>query len=214
MAGSKWRLGVRRMVAGVVAAAGLTAGVSVMSAPAASAQPALPPLPSSSEIIGLIDQATSLVGTVSGAIQSIQNLDFGSSSGLPLGSLGLGGVGRPASGPISQRFGGGHMGIDIAAPMRSPILAAADGVVIDSGPASGFGLWIRIRHNDGTVTTYGHNDVNFVKVGQRVSVGQQIGLVGSRGQSTGPHLHFEVDLPGWIKIDPIPWLAARGVIMF
>lgn len=215
MVGSKWRLGVRRMVAGFVAAAGLTAGVAVVSAPAASAQPALPPLPSSSEVTGLIDQATAMVGTVAGAIQSLQSLDFGSSSGLPLGSLGsLGGVGRPAPGPVSQRFGGGHFGIDIAAPMGAPIFAVADGTVINSGPASGFGLWIRIRHNDGTVTTYGHNDVNFVSVGQRVSMGQRIGNVGNRGNSTGPHLHFEVDLPGGIKTDPIPWLAARGVLMF
>lgn len=203
------------MVAGVVAAAGLTAGLAVMTGPTASAQPALPPLPiGSAELTGLIDQATSVVGNVAGAIQSLQNLDFGSSSGLPLGSLGLGGVGRPAAGPVSQGFGNGHMGIDIAAPMGSPILAAADGVVINAGPASGFGLWIRIRHNDGTITTYGHNDVNFVSVGQRVTVGQRIGNVGNRGNSTGPHLHFEVDLPGGIKTDPIPWLAARGVFMF
>lgn len=211
MTRGKWQKGFQRIVAGAVAAAGLTAAVVVGSASTASAQPALPPLPSSADLTNILRDATSMVNNVSGALQS---LDFGSSSGLPLGSLGLGGVVKPATGPITTYFGGGHMGIDIAANMGAPIYAVADGVVIDSGPASGFGLWVRIRHNDGTVTTYGHNNRNLVSVGQRVSAGQRIADVGSRGNSTGPHLHFEVDLPGWIKTDPIAWLATRGVFMF
>jgi len=213
MGRSKWQLGVRRVVAGVVSAAGLTGALVIGSGSTASAQPALPPI-GSSDVAQFLNDAASMVENVTGAVRSLQSLDFGSSSGLPFGSLGLGGVVRPASGPITTRFGGGHMGIDIAAPMGAPILAAADGTVIDAGPASGFGLWIRIRHNDGTVTTYGHNDVNFVSKGQRVVAGQRIANVGSRGNSTGPHLHFEVDLPGWIKVDPVPWLAARGVFIF
>ncbi|RVW07168.1 M23 family metallopeptidase [Prescottella agglutinans] len=213
MGRSKWQLGVRRVVAGVVSAAGLTGALVIGSGSTASAQPALPPI-GSSDVAQFLNDAASMVENVTGAVRSLQSLDFGSSSGLPFGSLGLGGVVRPASGPITTRFGGGHMGIDIAAPMGAPILAAADGTVIDAGPASGFGLWIRIRHNDGTVTTYGHNDVNLVSKGQRVVAGQRIANVGSRGNSTGPHLHFEVDLPGWIKVDPVPWLAARGVFIF
>lgn len=213
MGRSKWQLGIRRVVAGVVSAAGLTGALVIGSGATASAQPALPPI-GSADVAQFLNDAAGMVENVTGAVRSLQSLDFGSSSGLPFGSMGLGGVVRPASGPITTRFGGGHMGIDIAAPTGAPILAAADGTVIDAGPASGFGLWIRVRHNDGTVTTYGHNDVNFVSKGQRVSAGQRIANVGSRGNSTGPHLHFEVDLPGWIKVDPVPWLAARGVFIF
>ncbi|WP_433612623.1 M23 family metallopeptidase [Prescottella agglutinans] len=213
MGRSKWQLGIRRVVAGVVSAAGLTGALVIGSGATASAQPALPPI-GSAEVAQFLNDAAGMVESVTGAVRSLESLDFGSSSGLPFGSMGLGGVVRPASGPITTRFGGGHMGIDIAAPTGAPILAAADGTVINAGPASGFGLWVRIRHNDGTVTTYGHNDVNFVSVGQRVSAGQLIANVGSRGNSTGPHLHFEVDLPGGIKVDPVPWLAARGVFIF
>ena len=199
---------LRRVMVGAVVTAGMTAGLALGSGSTAAAAP-LPPLPSSADVTGMLNQATSALNSVAGAIQGLQSLDFGS-----VGSLGLGGVVRPAGGPISQHFGGAHRGIDIAAPMGAPIFAVADGTVINAGPASGFGLWIRIRHNDGTITTYGHNDVNFVSVGQWVRAGQRIGNVGNRGQSTGPHLHFEVDLPGGFKTDPVAWLAARGAFMF
>ncbi|WP_137724472.1 M23 family metallopeptidase [Prescottella subtropica] len=222
MGNAKLRSSVQRVIASAVAAAGMTAGLVIGTGSTAAAAPALPPLPpiGSAEIAGALDQVSGVLTTVGGALDSLQNLGAGSSSGLPfgglgsLGSLGLGGVVRPASGPITTYFGGGHMGIDIAAPMGAPILAAGNGTVINSGPASGFGLWIRIRHDDGTVTTYGHNDRNLVSVGQRVTAGQRIADVGSRGNSTGPHLHFEVDLPGGIKTDPIAWLVTHGVLMF
>ncbi|WP_419717485.1 M23 family metallopeptidase [Gordonia malaquae] len=107
--------------------------------------------------------------------------------------------------------GRGHQGIDIGNRLGAPILAVEDGEVINSGPAEGFGLWIRIRHADGTVTTYGHNDQNSVNIGDRVRVSQQIGTVGSRGVSSGPHVHFEVADPAGTAIDPLPWLQARGV---
>ncbi|GGC67826.1 M23 family metallopeptidase [Hoyosella rhizosphaerae] len=115
---------------------------------------------------------------------------------------------------FGQRWGTLHGGIDIAAPIGTPIVAAGDGEVIDSGPAAGFGLWVRIRHDDGTVTVYGHNDTNMVSVGQRVQAGQQIATVGNRGFSTGPHVHFEVWINGDQKIDPIGWLASKGVEVF
>ncbi|WP_245556118.1 M23 family metallopeptidase [Actinopolyspora mortivallis] len=107
--------------------------------------------------------------------------------------------------------GGAHAGIDIGADTGTPIHAPQAGTVISSGPASGFGLWVRVRHDDGTVTVYGHIHSSQVHVGQRVEAGQQIATVGSRGQSTGPHLHFEVRLgPGAQEINPIPWLKQRG----
>lgn len=124
---------------------------------------------------------------------------------------------KPAEGTFTSGFGmrGGafHYGVDIANRMGTPERAVADGTVIQAGPASGFGLWVRIRHDDGTVTVYGHMDRILVSQGQRVVAGQQIATMGARGQATGPHLHFEVWAGGSQsnKINPLPWLAARGI---
>jgi murein DD-endopeptidase MepM/ murein hydrolase activator NlpD len=88
--------------------------------------------------------------------------------------------------------------------------------VARSGPATGFGLAVYIRGDDGAVTVYGHVNREFVSVGQRVSVGEVIAEVGNRGQSTGPHLHFEVHPNGAMyggAVNPAPWLRARGVSM-
>jgi murein DD-endopeptidase MepM/ murein hydrolase activator NlpD len=111
------------------------------------------------------------------------------------------------------RWGTFHYGIDIAGPMDTPEYAAEDGVVLRAGPATGFGLAVYILHDDGYVTVYGHMDVIKVSVGQYVQAGQTIALEGARGEATGPHLHFEVHRGGeyGTPIDPIPWLAARGV---
>src|SRR5262249_20168399 len=79
---------------------------------------------------------------------------------------------KPAQGVFTSGFGGRwgafHYGIDIANVMDTPIVAAADGVVIDAGPASGFGLWVRVRLADGTINVYGHMDTFSVHVGQHV----------------------------------------------
>jgi murein DD-endopeptidase MepM/ murein hydrolase activator NlpD len=109
------------------------------------------------------------------------------------------------------RWNAQHRGLDLAAPIGTPVRAPLNGTVIDAGPASGFGLWVRIRHADGTVTVYGHINLAFVQVGQRVSAGQVIAEVGNRGESTGPHLHFEVIRPGQGSVNPIPWLAERKI---
>lgn len=112
---------------------------------------------------------------------------------------------------FGQRWGVLHAGVDIANAIGTPILAVADGKVIDAGPAAGFGMWVRLQHADGTITVYGHIDSANVTVGQEVMAGDQIARMGNRGFSTGPHLHFEVHLPGENKIDPLPWLASRGI---
>ncbi|CAM2943607.1 M23 family metallopeptidase [Skermania piniformis] len=109
------------------------------------------------------------------------------------------------------RWGALHAGVDIAAPIGTPIFAVADGKVIDAGPASGFGMWVRLQHSDGTITVYGHVDTATVATGQTVMAGDQIATVGNRGFSTGPHCHFEVWLNGNDKVDPLPWLASRGI---
>ena len=121
---------------------------------------------------------------------------------------------QPVSGTLTSNFGSRwgahHGGIDIAAPIGTPVFAAADGQVVDAGPASGFGQWVRVLHDDGTVTVYGHIDTYQVNVGQRVSAGEQIATVGNRGQSTGPHLHFEVHDTAGNKVDPNRWLRNNG----
>ena len=72
-------------------------------------------------------------------------------------------------------------------------------------------MWVKLRHADGTVTLYGHVNTTLVSVGQRVMAGDQIATMGNRGNSTGPHLHFEVLLGGTQRVDPVPWLAKRGL---
>ncbi|MEV0709741.1 M23 family metallopeptidase [Nocardia aurea] len=109
------------------------------------------------------------------------------------------------------RWGTLHPGVDVAAPIGTPIYAVEDGTVIDAGPASGFGMWVRVRGDDGTITVYGHINTALVTVGQYVTAGDEIATVGNRGESTGPHCHFEVWLNGTDRIDPIPWLATRGI---
>jgi murein DD-endopeptidase MepM/ murein hydrolase activator NlpD len=119
-------------------------------------------------------------------------------------------AGRVTSG-FGARFGRAHQGIDIAAPIGTPIRAPLAGTVIESGPASGFGMWVQVRHDDGTVTTYGHINRSLVRVGQEVAAGEVIAEVGNRGRSTGPHLHIEVETPGGNKINPRPWLDEQGI---
>jgi len=89
-----------------------------------------------------------------------------------------------------------HQGLDLASPVGTPIYAPADGVVIFSGKKAGFGNFIMIAHGYGVVTRYGHNAENLVQPGQRVSRGEQIATIGMTGQTTGPHLHYEVMVNG------------------
>ena len=122
---------------------------------------------------------------------------------------------------FGSRTGGFHRGIDFAAKDGAPIYAAQAGEVVHIGAAQGFGQWIVVDHPaaDGAGTTvYGHMWDAFatgLKQGQRVEAGQLIAYVGSNGQSSGPHLHFEVHPTVWragSQIDPLPWLAgAREV---
>lgn len=112
---------------------------------------------------------------------------------------------------FGYRWGSLHGGIDIANSIGTPILAASDGVVIEAGPAAGYGALVKVRHSDGTVTLYGHVNTWTVSPGERVMAGDQIATMGNRGFSTGPHCHFEVLLNGTNRIDPLPWLAQRGV---
>ncbi|MFC6009766.1 M23 family metallopeptidase [Nocardia lasii] len=122
---------------------------------------------------------------------------------------------RPVAGPISSgfgsRWGAMHYGIDFADALGAPIKSVSSGTVIEAGPASGFGLWVRVLQDDGTTAVYGHVNEMLVQQGQRVNAGDVIATVGNRGQSTGPHLHLEIWDQGGAKMDPLPYLAAKGV---
>ena len=108
---------------------------------------------------------------------------------------------RPTSGTVTSRFGprrgGFHTGLDIAAPMGTPIFAAASGTVTRSGPSGGgYGTLVLIDHGNGVQTLYAHASRVYVSPGQTVAQGQRIAAVGSTGNSTGPHLHFEIRVNG------------------
>jgi hypothetical protein len=120
---------------------------------------------------------------------------------------------------LSQRFGvrngrdaNGHPGIDLAAPLGTPIFAASEGDVLYWGPAQGFGNWIVLQHQGGVQTVYGHMRYQdlLIPPDAHVRSGQNIARVGSEGMSTGPHLHFEVHLDSQ-RVDPIAFLNAQGV---
>src|SRR5690606_18071318 len=87
-----------------------------------------------------------------------------------------------------------HGGVDIGAPTGTKIFATKSGVVTEAktGYNGGYGNYITLKHDDGTMSRYGHASKLLVKTGERVQQGQNIALVGSTGRSTGPHLHFEV----------------------
>lgn len=117
----------------------------------------------------------------------------------------------PARGVVTSgfgpRWGRMHRGIDIAAPIGTPIYAAAAGVVTYSQwNSGGFGNLVEIRHADGTLTLYAHNHRNLVRVGQYVQQGEQIAEMGSTGRSTGPHVHFEIHPQGRGAVDPMIFL--------
>jgi murein DD-endopeptidase MepM/ murein hydrolase activator NlpD len=103
-----------------------------------------------------------------------------------------------------------HTGIDMAAPLGTPVLAAGDGVVVAVGhTAVGYGNFVIIAHGGGIATLYGHLLATQVFVGDRVLRGQQIGREGSTGYSTGPHVHFELRLDDKV-VDPMPYLPIPG----
>lgn len=129
--------------------------------------------------------------------------------------------GYTVSSPFGERDGEAHRGTDFAAPEGHSIIAALDGQVADAGPAQGFGNWIVIDSLDNgrkVSTVYGHMYDQGVRVrtGDKVTAGQRIGDVGSNGQSSGPHLHFEVWPGGRLPegsgspVDPMPWLQGAA----
>ncbi|TGE31271.1 peptidoglycan DD-metalloendopeptidase family protein [Desulfosporosinus sp. Sb-LF] len=128
------------------------------------------------------------------------------------GSRGSGSTSKiawPVRGPINSyfgsRWGSFHTGLDIGADVGEPYSAAASGTIVAAGWGGGYGNMILIDHGNGVMTRYGHASRLLVSVGQHVSQGQTIGLVGTTGNSTGPHLHFEVILNG-DTVNPLNYL--------
>ena len=117
----------------------------------------------------------------------------------------------PLRGVLYARFGKKgtdlHEGIDLAAPLGTPVKTAAPGRVIYAGEQHGYGLIAIVEHDDGLVTLYAHNRDLRVKAGQRVREGQVIATVGESGRTSGPHLHFEVRKEGE-PVDPLDYLGA------
>ncbi len=157
---------------------------------------------------GLQNLPPEVAGPLAQAEQVIKNLQ---QQAVPAATV------RPVAGDMTSgygaRWGAFHYGVDFADSIGTPIHSVESGTVIDAGPASGFGLWVRVQHDDGTTAVYGHVNEILVQVGQRVNAGDVIATVGNRGDSTGPHLHLEIWDPDGSRIDPQPYLAARGVVL-
>ncbi len=124
---------------------------------------------------------------------------------LPPGA-GLGGVdavpkGLPVKGEITRGFSAEHPGVDIAAPLGSPVITTARGVVAQVDTGGVLGLFVRVKHPSGYETVYGHLSKVYVKPGQEVLAGDLVGAVGQSGQTSGPHLHYGVFKNG----KPLPW---------
>jgi murein DD-endopeptidase MepM/ murein hydrolase activator NlpD len=125
-------------------------------------------------------------------------------------------AGRPVEqGWISSRFGkrsdpingrlAWHNGVDFAGREGSDVATVASGVVVFAGPRAGYGQMVEINHGGGFSSRYGHHQKLFVKVGDVVKKGEVIGLMGSSGRSTGPHVHFEVYKNGRV-VDPSSYI--------
>lgn len=119
------------------------------------------------------------------------------------------GTGRLTS-PYGRRWGRLHAGIDLAAGMGAPIRAVTKATVLSAGNEGGYGRVIRLLHADGTVSVYAHMSTLDVSKGDKVTAGEQIGREGSTGNSSGPHLHFEIRIND-APVNPAPWLAQRGI---
>lgn len=115
-------------------------------------------------------------------------------------------VGGYISSGMGERWGAFHRGIDIARPSNYNILAADNGVVVAAGTSGTYGNRIVINHNNGFTTLYGHLSSINVEVGQVVEKGSVIGIMGSTGNSTGTHLHFEVEKNGSLE-NPLSYVG-------
>ncbi|WP_367129866.1 MULTISPECIES: M23 family metallopeptidase [Streptomyces] len=116
-------------------------------------------------------------------------------------------------GGVGANWASTHSGQDFAVPSGTPVRAIGAGTVVATGCGGAFGISLVVQHDDGWYSQYAHLAAMFVTPGQQVRAGQWIGLSGTTGNSTGPHLHFEIRTSPEFgsAVDPVPWLNARGV---
>jgi len=112
---------------------------------------------------------------------------------------------------FGYRWGRLHAGEDFAVSVGTPLASMSSGTVDFAGPMSGYGILVRIRYWDGTISYYGHMSRVSVNKGDPVDPGQIVGRSGNTGHSTGPHLHLEIHPNGGGPIDPLPWLARHNI---
>jgi len=152
--------------------------------------------------LAIVNHALPLGKTIAGLKLSYPMTQFTVTQGFGPTTFAL----EPPLGPY-RHF---HTGIDLSAPLGAPVMAAADGVVVAVGhSALGYGNYIVIAHGGGIATLYGHLLQTTVSAGQKVARGQLIGLEGSTGYSTGPHVHFELRVNDQVT-DPMPYLPVPG----
>jgi len=186
-------------------------------------------------LVGSAGQALSATSPFAGVLADVSLASSGGAAGVSGSSIYAGtrvvggiGFGSPMpGGRLTQSFGATnlamepaatvdgvhyahyHAGIDLAMRAGTPILAAANGTVIFAGRQSDGAVVVKIRHDDDYVTLYGHLNPDLdVKVGDRVSRGQEVGKEGSTGKSTGPHLHFGLYTKAGKAVDPTPYLKS------
>jgi murein DD-endopeptidase MepM/ murein hydrolase activator NlpD len=154
-----------------------------------------------------LEEVESLASQSATLAQAIRDAQAAASTGT--GGVSAAGFIWPVNGTVvsgfGMRWGRMHEGIDISASTGTPIWAAAAGTVIHSGWLGGYGNLVVVDHGDGLATAYAHTSSILVSVGQPVAQGETIALVGSTGNSSGPHLHFEVRVNG-VAVDPLLYL--------
>ncbi|MEV4921907.1 M23 family metallopeptidase [Streptomyces roseoverticillatus] len=116
-------------------------------------------------------------------------------------------------GGVGANWASTHSGQDFAVPSGTPVRSIGAGTVVATGCGGAFGISLVVQHDDGWYSQYAHLAAMFVTPGQQVRAGQWIGMSGTTGNSTGPHLHFEIRTSPEFgsAVDPVPWLNARGV---
>lgn len=152
----------------------------------------------------VVVQATPKVAATAKKASSGSSSSFSTATNMSKSKVSLGvSLIKPITGTITSRFGavssirsGAHTGLDISASTGSPIKAAASGTVVWSGYKGSYGYLVVISHSNSVQTYYGHCSKLYVSAGQTVSQGEKIADVGSTGNSTGPHLHFEIRVNG------------------
>ena len=168
---------------------------------------------SNSSFSSVLESLSGTTGTYATSANAVSSASIGFTSPLPGAQL------TQAFGPTSETlepsatvddvtYDHYHNGLDLAAPLGTPVLAAASGTVTFAGKESDGAVVVKIQHADGYTTLYAHLDPSLqVTVGQQVVAGQVIGQVGMTGVTTGPHLHFGLYTSGGTAIDPSTWLS-------